>query len=102
MAMLHPLSRCLPHLLRLVRAALLALGTVLVPAHALDVQGLLGLPLVPQPTNVHAAATAAVAEVAERARLRNIAVTLDVPQELNVDIDPDALRTSHSLEFSLL
>jgi signal transduction histidine kinase len=50
--------------------------------------------LEPQPTNVHAAATAAIAEVEERARLRNIAVTLEVPQDLTVNIDPDALATA--------
>jgi signal transduction histidine kinase len=50
--------------------------------------------LTPQPTNVHAAATTAIAEVAERARLRNIAVTLDAPPDLTVDIDPDALATA--------
>ena len=49
--------------------------------------------LTPQTTNLHTAATAAIAEVAERARLRDIAVTLDVPEELAVDIDPVALAT---------
>ena len=50
--------------------------------------------LTPQPTNVHAAARTAIAEVAERARLRNIAVTLDAPPDLTVNIDPDALATA--------
>ena len=49
--------------------------------------------LTPQPTNVHAAASTAIAEVAERARSRNIAITLDAPPDLTVDIDPDALAT---------
>ncbi|HVY66987.1 MAG TPA: HAMP domain-containing sensor histidine kinase [Gammaproteobacteria bacterium] len=50
--------------------------------------------LVPQPTNVQAAATAAIAEVAERARLRDIAVTLDAPSDLTLDIDPAVLATA--------
>ena len=50
--------------------------------------------LVPQPTNVHAAATAAIAEIAERARLRNIAVTLEAPPDLSIDIDPAVLATA--------
>ena len=49
--------------------------------------------LSPQLTNVHAAASAAIAEVAERARLRNIAVTLQAPGDLQVHIDPGALAT---------
>jgi signal transduction histidine kinase len=49
--------------------------------------------LAPQPTNVQAAATAAIAEVAERARLRDIAVTLEAPPDLTIDIDPSALAT---------
>jgi signal transduction histidine kinase len=50
--------------------------------------------LAPEPTNVHAAAIAAIAEVAERARLRNIAITLEVPEDLTVNIDPAALATA--------
>jgi len=50
--------------------------------------------LSPQPTNVHAAASTAIAEVGERARLRDIAITLDASKDLNVDIDPDALATA--------
>jgi signal transduction histidine kinase len=50
--------------------------------------------LAPQPTNVHAAATMAVAEVAERTRLRDIAVTLEIPEDLTVNIDPAALATA--------
>jgi signal transduction histidine kinase len=50
--------------------------------------------LAPQPTNVHAAASAAIAEIAERARLSNIAVTLEAPQDLSVNIDPTALATA--------
>src|SRR5512147_2394811 len=46
-----------------------------------------------QPTNLHAAATAAIAEVAQRAHLRTIAITLDAPQDLAVEIDPTALAT---------
>jgi signal transduction histidine kinase len=49
--------------------------------------------LISQPTNVQAAANAAIAEVAERARLRDIAVTLEAPPDLTIDIDPSALAT---------
>lgn len=49
--------------------------------------------LTPQPTNIHAAATAAIAEIAERARLSNIAMTLDAPEDLQAQVDPAALAT---------
>jgi signal transduction histidine kinase len=49
--------------------------------------------LTPQPTNIHAAATAAIAEIAERARLSTIVVTLDVPADLQAQVDPAALAT---------
>jgi len=49
--------------------------------------------LTPRPTNVRTAAANAIAEIAERARLREIAVTLDAPEDLAVHIDPTALDT---------
>jgi two-component system, OmpR family, sensor histidine kinase SenX3 len=50
--------------------------------------------LAPQPVDVYAAANAAIAEVAERARLRDIAVTLDVPEDLTLHVDPVVLETA--------
>jgi signal transduction histidine kinase len=50
--------------------------------------------LVPQPVDVHASVTAAIGEVAERARLRNIAVTLDVPENLTLNVDPVVIETA--------
>jgi signal transduction histidine kinase len=49
--------------------------------------------LAPTVTSLLAAAEAASAEVAERARLRGIAVTLDVPADLRFTVDPAALET---------
>ena len=49
--------------------------------------------LAPAPTSLHGAAEAAAAEVAERARLSGIALTLDVPQDLTFTVDPAALAT---------
>jgi signal transduction histidine kinase len=50
--------------------------------------------LTPQPTNVRAAATAAVGEIAERAHLREIAITLEMPDDLEVQVDPAVLETA--------
>ncbi len=50
--------------------------------------------LAPQLTNVHAACAAAIAEIAERARLRDIAVTLEAPADLEARLDPTALETA--------
>jgi signal transduction histidine kinase len=49
--------------------------------------------LAPQLTNLHAAAAAAVAAVDERARLSGVAVTLDVPVDLSLEIDPVVVET---------
>lgn len=49
--------------------------------------------LTPQPTDLHAAATAAVAAVAERARAGGIAIVLDVPSALSVEVDPVVIDT---------
>jgi signal transduction histidine kinase len=49
--------------------------------------------LEPTITPLHAAAEAAVAEIAERARLGGIDVRLDVPRDLAVSVDPSALET---------
>jgi signal transduction histidine kinase len=49
--------------------------------------------LAPQPTQLHTAAVAAIAEIAERARLSDIAVTLDAPTDLQAQVDPAALAT---------
>jgi len=49
--------------------------------------------LAPAPTSLRAAAETATAEVAERARLSNIALTIDVPQDLTFTVDPSALAT---------
>ena len=51
------------------------------------------LKLAPQPTDIAAAAAAAVVAIAERARLSNIAVTLDAPAALRVTLDAAALDT---------
>jgi signal transduction histidine kinase len=50
--------------------------------------------LAPQPVDVQAAATAAIREVAERARLRDITVTLDAPEGLTLTVDPVVLETA--------
>jgi signal transduction histidine kinase len=49
--------------------------------------------LVPAPTGLRDAATAAVNEIAERARLNHIGVSIDVPSELRATVDPGALAT---------
>jgi signal transduction histidine kinase len=50
--------------------------------------------LMPAVTNLHTAASAARAEIAERARLSDITVALDMPQDLSVSVDPAALETA--------
>jgi signal transduction histidine kinase len=50
--------------------------------------------LAPQPVDVQAAATAAIREIAERARLRDIAVTLEAPEGLTLNVDPVVLETA--------
>ena len=45
-------------------------------------------------TSIHAKATAAIAEVAERARLSGVEIDLDVPADLELAIDPNALETA--------
>jgi signal transduction histidine kinase len=50
--------------------------------------------LTPTLTNIYGAAAAALAEIVERARLSNIDVALDVPQDLSVSVDPAALETA--------
>jgi signal transduction histidine kinase len=49
--------------------------------------------LAPQLTNLHAAATAAAAAVEERARLSGVIVTVDVPTDLVLDVDPVVVET---------
>ncbi|HEX5045684.1 MAG TPA: HAMP domain-containing sensor histidine kinase [Gammaproteobacteria bacterium] len=49
--------------------------------------------LAPAPTSLHGAAETAAAEVAERARLSNVALTIDVPQDLVFTVDAAALGT---------
>ncbi|HLF10519.1 MAG TPA: HAMP domain-containing sensor histidine kinase [Gammaproteobacteria bacterium] len=49
--------------------------------------------LAPTITPLHAAAQTAIAEVAERARLSDIQITLDVPADLELSVDPNALET---------
>jgi signal transduction histidine kinase len=49
--------------------------------------------LAPQVTSVHDLGVGAIAEVAERARLRSIAVSLDAPEDLQLHIDPTVLET---------
>jgi signal transduction histidine kinase len=49
--------------------------------------------LVPALTSLYGAAEAAAAEVAERARLSDVALTIDVPQDLTFTVDPSALAT---------
>jgi signal transduction histidine kinase len=50
--------------------------------------------LAPVVTSLRAAAEAAVAEVAERARLSDIALTLEIPEDLRFSVDPGALETT--------
>jgi signal transduction histidine kinase len=49
--------------------------------------------LAPAPTSLYGAAEAAAAEVGERARLSNVALTIDLPQDLTFTVDPSALAT---------
>ena len=50
--------------------------------------------LAPAVVSLRAAAAAGVAEIAERARLSSIDVTLDVPEDLNLSVDPGVLETA--------
>jgi signal transduction histidine kinase len=50
--------------------------------------------LMPQPVNLHEYAATAVTEVGERARLSNVDLTLDVPEELSVNVDPVVIETA--------
>jgi signal transduction histidine kinase len=50
-------------------------------------------PFTPADVALRGAAASAVAEIAERARLSSVAVTLDVPEDLKVTIDPNVLET---------
>ena len=49
--------------------------------------------LTPQPTNLHAASQAAIAAIAERARSSDITVTLAVPEDLTLNVDPVVVET---------
>ena len=49
--------------------------------------------LAPQPTDLRSASAAAISAIAERARMSEVAVTLDAPSEVRVVIDPAALDT---------
>jgi signal transduction histidine kinase len=49
--------------------------------------------LTPQPTNLHAAAHTAIAAIAERARANEVAVTLAVPEDLTLNVDPVVVET---------
>ncbi len=49
--------------------------------------------LTPQPTNLHSAAQAAVAAIAERARSGGVAITLAVPEDLTLNVDPVVVET---------
>ena len=49
--------------------------------------------LTPQPTNLHESATAAIAAIAERARLLRVAVTLEAPADLTLEVDPFVIET---------
>jgi signal transduction histidine kinase len=50
--------------------------------------------LTAQPTDVQRAAATAVAEIAERARLKSIDVAIDAPEGLSLNVDPAALETA--------
>jgi len=50
-------------------------------------------PFAPTEVGLRHAAAAAIAEVAERARARDVAVTLDAADDLKVTIDPNVLET---------
>ena len=49
--------------------------------------------LTPQPTNLHAASQAAIAAIAERARSSGVTVTLAVPENLTLNVDPIVVET---------
>jgi signal transduction histidine kinase len=49
--------------------------------------------LTPQPTNLHAAAHTAIAAIAERARANEVTVTLAVPEDLTLNVDPVVVET---------
>jgi signal transduction histidine kinase len=49
--------------------------------------------LAPQLTNLHAAAASAVAAIEERARLSGVALALDVPADLALEVDPVVIET---------
>jgi signal transduction histidine kinase len=51
-------------------------------------------PLAPAVVSLHGAAAAAIAEIAERARLSSIDVTLAVADDLKLSVDPAALETA--------
>jgi signal transduction histidine kinase len=50
-------------------------------------------PLTPQTTSLRASARSAVAAIEERARLSGVAVTLDVPEDLELVVDPHVVDT---------
>jgi two-component system, OmpR family, sensor histidine kinase SenX3 len=49
--------------------------------------------LTPQLTNLHDAATVAIAAIEERARLSRIVVTLEAPADLTLEVDPVVVET---------
>ena len=50
-------------------------------------------PFAPTDVALRGAAASAIAEIAERARAREVAVRLDVPEDLKLKIDPNVLET---------
>jgi len=52
--------------------------------------------LTPQLTNLHDAATTAIAAISERARLSRIAVALEAPADLTLEVDPAVVETGLS------
>ncbi len=50
--------------------------------------------LAPQPVDVRATVSSTIGEISERARLRNVAVTLDAPENLTLNVDPAVLETA--------
>jgi len=50
--------------------------------------------LTPQRVNLHQYAATAVTEIGERARLSNVGLTLDVPEDLSVNVDPIVIETA--------
>ena len=50
--------------------------------------------LAPSITSIESVARAAIGEVAERARLLKVAITLDAPADLTLSVDPSALETA--------